>query len=184
MKLFESIQIGHIKIKNRIAFAPTYMGYCSTRGEVTDQVLCHYSARAKGGAGLIIVEGTGITGKYAFTMGRGIVCIGDFYRKGLKELAEVIHFTGAKAVVQLVLGQGVQALFSHPKRDLVAPSAVSTAHGSSSRGVVRNGASVTALIDLCERPTLPPSPPWRLTSRHWRRSVRKKGTRWRVKRRN
>jgi 2,4-dienoyl-CoA reductase-like NADH-dependent reductase (Old Yellow Enzyme family) len=126
MKLFESIQIGHIQIKNRIAFAPTHMGYCSTKGEVTDQVLCHYSARAKGGAGLIIIEGTGITGKYAFTMGRGIVCIGDFYRKGLKELAEVIHFAGAKAVVQLVLGQGIQAMFSHPKRDLVGPSAVST----------------------------------------------------------
>jgi len=126
VKLFEPINIGHLKIKNRIAFAPTHMGYCSTKGEVTDQVLCHYSARAKGGAGLIIVEGTGITGKYAFTMGRGIVCMGDFYRKGLKELAEVIHFAGAKAVVQLVLGQGAQALFSHPRRDLVAPLAIST----------------------------------------------------------
>jgi 2,4-dienoyl-CoA reductase-like NADH-dependent reductase (Old Yellow Enzyme family) len=52
--------IGHLKVKNRIAFAPTHMGYGSTRGEVTDQVLCHYSARAKGGVGLIIVEGTGI----------------------------------------------------------------------------------------------------------------------------
>ena len=126
MKLFESIKIGHLKIRNRIAFAPTHMGHCSTRGEVTDQALCHYSARAKGGAGLIIVEGTGITGKYAFSMRRGLVCMGDFYRKGLKELADVIHFAGAKAVVQLVLGQGAQALFSHPKRDLVAPSAIST----------------------------------------------------------
>jgi 2,4-dienoyl-CoA reductase-like NADH-dependent reductase (Old Yellow Enzyme family) len=125
MKLFEPIHIGHLKIKNRIAFAPTHMGYCTTKGEITDQVLCHYSARAKGGAGLIIVEGTGLTGKYAFTMGRGIVCMGDFYRKGLKELAEVIHFAQAKAVVQLVLGQGAQALFSHPRRDLVAPSAIS-----------------------------------------------------------
>ena len=124
MKLFEPIEIGHLRIKNRIAFAPTHMGHCSTRGEVTDQVLCHYSARAKGGSGLIIVEGTGVTGKYAFTMGRGMVCMGNFYRKGLKQLAEVIHFAGAKVVVQLVLGQGSQALFSHPKRDLVAPSAV------------------------------------------------------------
>jgi len=41
-------------------------------------------------------------------------------------LAEVIHFTGAKAVVQVVLGQGAQALFKHPRRDLVAPSEIST----------------------------------------------------------
>lgn len=44
MKLFEPIKIGHLEIKNRIAFAPTHMGHCSTRGEVTDQALCHYSA--------------------------------------------------------------------------------------------------------------------------------------------
>ena len=126
MKLFEPIQIGHLKINNRIAFAPTHMGQGTSRGEVNDQVLCHYSARAKGGAGLIIVQGTGITGKYAFTMGRGIVCLGDYYRSGLKDLAEVIHFTGAKAVVQVVLGQGAQALFKHTRRDLVAPSEIST----------------------------------------------------------
>ncbi len=126
MRLFEPIQIGHVKIKNRVAFAPTHMGYCSHRGEVTDQLLGHYSARAKGGAGLVIVEGTGITGKHAFTMGRGVVCMGAFYRKGLRELAEAVHFGGAKAFVQIFLGQGAQALFSHPKRDLVAPSAVAT----------------------------------------------------------
>ncbi len=126
MKLFEPIKIGHIEIENRVAFAPTHMGYCTNRGEVTDQVLCHYSARARGGVGLIIVEGTGLTGKYAFSMKRGFACIGDYYRKGLKELAEVIKLAGVKAVVQIVLGQGAQALSSHPKRDLVAPSEVST----------------------------------------------------------
>jgi len=85
MKLFEPTQIGHLKINNRVAFAPTHMGQGTNRGEVNDQVLCHYSARAKGGTGLIIVQGTGITGKYAFTMGRGIVCLGDYYRPGLKD---------------------------------------------------------------------------------------------------
>jgi len=49
MKLFEPIEIGHLRIKNRIAFAPTHMGHCSTKGEVTDQVLYHYGARSKGG---------------------------------------------------------------------------------------------------------------------------------------
>ena len=124
MKLFEPIRIGWLTVKNRVAFGPTHMGYCTYKGEVTDQLLCHYSARARGGVGLVIVEGTGFTGKYAFSMRRGLVCMGDPYRKGLKELAETIHFAGAGAVVQIVLGQGAQALFSHPKRDLVGPSAV------------------------------------------------------------
>ncbi|MBI4773790.1 MAG: NADH:flavin oxidoreductase [Deltaproteobacteria bacterium] len=124
MKLFEPIRIGSMTLKNRVAFGPTHMGYCTDKGEVTDQLLCHYSARARGGVGLVIVEGAGFTGKYAFSMRRGLACMGDPYRKGLKELAEVIHFAGAKAVVQIVLGQGAQALFRHPRRDLVGPSAV------------------------------------------------------------
>ena len=66
MKLFEAIKIGHLTVKNRIAFAPTFMGYSSEDGRVTDQVLCHYTARAKGGAGLIIVEGTSSQGQVQF----------------------------------------------------------------------------------------------------------------------
>ena len=64
MRLFEPLEIGHLKIDNRIAFAPTHMGQATNRGEVNDQVLCHYSARAKGGAGLIIVQAVGVTAKY------------------------------------------------------------------------------------------------------------------------
>ncbi|MBU2548336.1 MAG: NADH:flavin oxidoreductase [Proteobacteria bacterium] len=124
MKLFEPIRIGHIEVKNRVAFAPTHMGQGTARGEVDDQVLCHYYARAKGGAGLIIVQAMGVTGQYAFTKGRGIVCMGELYRPGLRELAEVIHMAGSRAVVQLLLGQGAQALYRHSRRDLVAPSEI------------------------------------------------------------
>ena len=59
-------------------------------------------------------------------MKRGLVCGGESHTEGLKELAEVIHFTGAKAFIQLTLGQGAQALHSNPDRELVAPSPVST----------------------------------------------------------
>ena len=55
-KLFEPINIGHIEVKNRIAFAPTGMGTAGADGSMTDQSICHYTARAKGGAGLIIIE--------------------------------------------------------------------------------------------------------------------------------
>jgi len=123
--LFEPIRIGHLKIKNRIAFAPTHMGQGGPRGEVTDQSLCHYSARAKGGVGLVITEAIGLTGRYAFNIGGGLVYLGGIHARGLKNLAEVIHLGGAKAVAQMILGQGAQALFHHSNRDLVAPSAIS-----------------------------------------------------------
>jgi 2,4-dienoyl-CoA reductase-like NADH-dependent reductase (Old Yellow Enzyme family) len=72
--LFEPIRIGHLEVKNRIAFAPTHMGQGGPRGEVTDQSLCHYSARAKGGVGLVITEAIGLTGRYAFSIGTGVRC--------------------------------------------------------------------------------------------------------------
>ncbi|MBU2547937.1 MAG: NADH:flavin oxidoreductase [Proteobacteria bacterium] len=127
MKLFEPIRIGPFEVRNRTAFAPTHMGHAGPRGEVTDQVLCHYSARAKGGVGLVITEGVGVLGKYAFSIGGGLVFLGDAYRRGLRNLAEVIHLGGARAVAQIIMGQGAQALFHHSRRDLVAPSEISVA---------------------------------------------------------
>ena len=123
--LFEPIRIGHLKIMNRIAFAPTHLGQGGPRGEVTDQLLRHYSARAKGGVGLVITEAIGLTGRYAFNIGGGLVYLGGIHARGLKNLAEVIHLGGAKAEAQMILGQGAQALFHHSNRDLVAPSAIS-----------------------------------------------------------
>lgn len=126
MKLFEPIKIGSLQINNRIAFAPTHVGFATERGQVTDQVLCHYVARAKGGTGLIIVEGTGMTGKYAFSIQHGLALHNDQQINGFKELADTIHACQSKAVVQIALGQGGQALRRHPRRDLVAPSPLVT----------------------------------------------------------
>ena len=125
-KLFEPIRIGPLEIKNRIAFAPTHVGFATDMGQVTDQVLCHYAARAKGGTGLIIVEGTGMTGKYAFSIQHGLALHSDRQINGFKELADTIHACDSKAVVQIALGQGGQALRGHPRRELVAPSPMIT----------------------------------------------------------
>lgn len=123
-KLFEPIKIGKIEVRNRIAFAPTHMGTAASDGSVTDQTLCHYVARAKGGVGLIIVEAALITEKYAATLEHYLACYDDRHLSGLRDLAAALHACGAKAMLQLVPGQGAQALFSRGGRDLVAPSAI------------------------------------------------------------
>jgi 2,4-dienoyl-CoA reductase-like NADH-dependent reductase (Old Yellow Enzyme family) len=123
-KLFEPIKIGKMEIKNRIAFAPTHMGTAAGDGSVSDQTLCHYVARAKGGVGLIIVEAALITEKYAATLEHYLACYHDRHLSGLRDLAAAIHAYGAKAMLQLVPGQGAQALFSRGEKDLVAPSAI------------------------------------------------------------
>ncbi len=121
--LFDPIKLGKHEIKNRVVLAPTHVGSATEKGgRVTDQTLCYYFARARGGVGLVIVEVTGITGRHAYTPGLGLGAASDKSIPGLSDLARVIHWGGAKAILQLTLGQGVQAFYHHEKRPLVGPS--------------------------------------------------------------
>jgi len=122
--LFSPIGIGEQGIKNRIAFAPTGMGAADEYGGVTDQVLCHYVARAKGGAGLIIVEHTMSNYRYGLA-GTGAM---GFHRDrnlaGMFDLAHSIKAFDAKAVVQLSLGLG--------RESGVGPSEIAVRYASGS----------------------------------------------------
>ncbi len=122
--IFEPINIGKVKIDNRVALAPTHVGMGDDKGMVTDQYLCYYFTRAVGGTGLIIVEITGVTGRFAFIQGPGLGAASDRSLPGFKDLAQVIHWGGAKAFIQLLPGHGAQAMYHHERRPLVGPSDV------------------------------------------------------------
>jgi 2,4-dienoyl-CoA reductase-like NADH-dependent reductase (Old Yellow Enzyme family) len=119
--LFDPIRIGKKEIKNRLAFAPMATGTADYNGGVTDQTICHYAARAKGGAGLLVIEHTMSNYKYGLP-GSGLLGIHqDRNMPGWYDLAAAIHAFDAAAVVQLSLGPGRQvALGVEP----VGPSAV------------------------------------------------------------
>jgi len=53
--LFQPIKVGKTEIKNRI-FMPPISTNLAEKGYVTDELVQHYSARAKGGVGLIVSE--------------------------------------------------------------------------------------------------------------------------------
>jgi len=122
--LFEPMNVGRIRLRNRIVLAPTYVGMGDLKGNVTDQTLCYYFARASGGVGSVIVEITGVTGRFAFNPGFGLGAGSEKHLPGLRDLAQVIHWGGAKALIQLLPGQGAQALQSYENRPLVGPSDV------------------------------------------------------------
>jgi 2,4-dienoyl-CoA reductase-like NADH-dependent reductase (Old Yellow Enzyme family) len=122
--IFDPMNIGKVKIQNRLALAPTHVGMADDRGMVTDQNLCYYYARAAGGVGLVIVEITGVTGRYAFIQGPGLGAASHRNIPGLRDLARVIHWGGAKAFIQLLAGHGAQAMRHHERRPLVGPSDV------------------------------------------------------------
>ena len=104
--LFDPIEINGITIKNRIAMAPMGTAFCTTvGGETTDQLLCYYVARAKGGVGLIIIEHTLCT--YDHWKGfRFLGLHGSNNVFGMKQLVHGLHAFGAKVIVQIGLGLG------------------------------------------------------------------------------
>ena len=53
--LFEPIKVGNTVIKNRV-FMPPISTNLADHGYVTDELIRHYAARAKGGVGLIVSE--------------------------------------------------------------------------------------------------------------------------------
>lgn len=97
-KLFEPIRIGSMELKNRIVLPPMGTGY-SEEGMIGPRVIDYYEARARGGTGLIIVEGTapGEPCRGVYQLGLG----DDKYLPGWEKLVNAIHRHGAKIAVQL-----------------------------------------------------------------------------------
>jgi len=54
--LFSSLIIKNFTLPNRIVFPPMANGMSGDDGAVTDAHIHHYARRAKGGAGVIVVE--------------------------------------------------------------------------------------------------------------------------------
>lgn len=100
-RLFEPVKIGTMALKNRIAMAPMISESGDRAGLTTQVTTDYYGTRARGGAGLIIVEATHID----FPRGRGYLnqlsIASDEHLPGLKSLAQVIHQHGAKAAIQI-----------------------------------------------------------------------------------
>ncbi|MFC1944474.1 FAD-dependent oxidoreductase [Chloroflexota bacterium] len=103
-KLFEPISIGAIHLENRIAMAP--MGTCLSHedGSVSERTQSFWEERARGGAGLIIVEGACVDYQRARIVTREISIDDDNYIPGLSMLAESIKRHGSKAAIQLIHG--------------------------------------------------------------------------------
>ena len=67
-KLFSPIKIGETTVKNRV-FMPPISTNLADKGYVTDALVEHYAARAKGGVGLIVTEVTTVEPTYVYLPG-------------------------------------------------------------------------------------------------------------------
>ena len=100
-KLFEPVQIGKLKLKNRIAMTGIGSALPGLDGAVTDDLIDYLAARAKGGTGLIITEvvrvcdGHGLTARYQLSAAH------DYLIPGIRRLADAIHQYDCKLLLQL-----------------------------------------------------------------------------------
>lgn len=97
--LFSPIQVGKTTVKNRI-FMPPISTNLAKKGYVTDELIAHYAARAKGGVGLIVTEVTTVEPTYIYLPGDMSIC-DDSYIEGWKKLTEAVHQYGTKILPQL-----------------------------------------------------------------------------------
>jgi 2,4-dienoyl-CoA reductase-like NADH-dependent reductase (Old Yellow Enzyme family)/thioredoxin reductase len=143
-KLFEPGYIGRMKIKNRIVMPPMATNYATEDGHVTDLMIHHYEQRAKGGVGLIVVEGTGIDypGCKGWINEAGID--DDKYIPGLKRLVDAVHREDAKVALQLHHG-GREAKQKVAGQQPVAPSPIPAPGGDAPRELT--AAEIETLVD-------------------------------------
>ena len=132
-KLFSSLTIGGLTLKNRIVMSPMCQ-YSATDGFAGDWHMVHYGTRASGGAGLIIMEATAVSPEGRITPG-DLGLWNDDHIQGLKKIVSFIHGQGSVAGIQLahagrkascavpVLG-GRQLDEKHGGWQTVAPSAI------------------------------------------------------------
>lgn len=98
--LFTPIKIRGLEIKNRIVMPPMATGFADENGEVTERLISYYEERAKGGAGLITVEFTGIEPR-GRSLPMQLMIDNDRSIPGLKKLSDAIKRHGASACIQL-----------------------------------------------------------------------------------
>lgn len=97
--LFSPIQIGETTVKNRV-FMPPISTNLAKKGYVTEELIQHYAARARGGVGLIVTEVTTVEPTYIYLPGDMSIC-DDSYLPGWEKLTNAVHQYGTKLLPQL-----------------------------------------------------------------------------------
>lgn len=119
--LFSPLEIGGLRLKNRLTMAPLYLGYAGPGGKITSLLLDHYRLMAKSGVAMVVVENATVDHPLGSGSDRTIRADTDACLRDLADLASVIRKEGALACLQI----NHAGRFSRAQEP-VAPSAVET----------------------------------------------------------
>ena len=97
--LFEPIQIGTKTVRNRV-FMPPISTNLANKGYVTDELVQHYGARARGGVGLIVSEVVTVEPTYIYLPG-DMSIHDDSFIPGWEKLCAEVHKYDTRILAQL-----------------------------------------------------------------------------------
>ncbi|MQY29251.1 NADH:flavin oxidoreductase [Nocardia aurantia] len=144
--LFGEFRVGSLRLRNRFAMAPMTRGK-SPEGIPNDENVGYYRARAAGGVGLIITEGTYIRGPAAGPSAEVPRFYGEDSAAGWRAVVDAVHAEGAAIVPQLWhlgVARGDEPAFE-PGTPSVSPSGVD--HAGQAVGRPLTTADLAALVD-------------------------------------
>ncbi len=119
-KLFEPVNIGSMKLKNRVALAPMGTSLGNKDDTLSDRMITFYTRIAQGGTGLIITGVSAVSRDGSMMPGMNSIH-NDRYIPGFAALADSVHAAGAKLAVHL-MHAGLEAFSFYTKRKrLISP---------------------------------------------------------------
>ena len=140
--LAEPIPIGPMVAQNRIWMSPMLTRFASMGGEVTQVLIDHYVARAKGGIGLITQEIAAVDRRHTYKEPH-IGIYADKFLPGLHRLVEAVHMYDVPIIVQLHHA----GMFG---TDPVAPSTVAAYDLGAAHYVQPRALSIAEIEDIRE----------------------------------
>jgi dimethylglycine catabolism A len=122
--LFSPVVVGDVEVPNRLVMPPMTTRLPDAEGNVTDELVAYYEARAFGGVGLVTVEMASPerAGRHRF---RELGIYDDKFLPGLECLVERLHDAGARVSIQLGHG-GSRARRAVSGEVPIAPSSLPT----------------------------------------------------------
>ena len=121
-KLFTSVKVGNLEIKNRTVSTAMVMNFNTYDGKITDQFIKYLEEKAKGGWGLIITEDYAVNENakgYRFIPG----LYNDGQIEGNKKLTQTVHQYGCKIFCQMYHPGRQSTHFVNGGVQPIAPSA-------------------------------------------------------------
>ncbi|MBB6622904.1 NADPH dehydrogenase NamA [Clostridium gasigenes] len=118
--IFKELKVKNLIFRNRIVMAPMCMYCADSEGYANDFHEIHYTARAIGGVGAIIIEATGVETRGRIS-NRDLGIWDDSHIEGLRKISDSIKKYGAVSGIQLGHAGRKCSVLSE---DVIGPSAI------------------------------------------------------------